>query len=107
MNLLVTGGCGFIGSTSCASARGGSRGGSFQRLVNLDQLPTRQSGESRECRDARYVFVRGDIGDVSLVSHLLAEHAIDAVVNFAAMHVDRSIDSPERSSRTTSRTLAC
>src|SRR5581483_11320936 len=46
--------------------------------------------------DKRYVFVQGDIGDESLVSRLLNEHAIDAVVNFAAeSHVDRSIDSPE------------
>lgn len=43
-----------------------------------------------------YVFAHGDIGDTDLVTRLLAEHAIDAVVNFAAeSHVDRSIDSPE------------
>ena len=46
--------------------------------------------------DDRYVFAHGDIGDVALVSSLLADHQIDAVVNFAAeSHVDRSIDSPE------------
>jgi dTDP-glucose 4,6-dehydratase len=41
------------------------------------------------------VFVHGDIGDRELVAKLLAEHAPDAVVNFAAeSHVDRSIDGP-------------
>jgi dTDP-glucose 4,6-dehydratase len=43
----------------------------------------------------RHVFVHGDIGDRELVAKLLAEHAPDAVVNFAAeSHVDRSIDGP-------------
>jgi dTDP-glucose 4,6-dehydratase len=42
------------------------------------------------------VFVHGEIGDSILVAKLLAQHQIDAVVNFAAeSHVDRSIDSPE------------
>jgi dTDP-glucose 4,6-dehydratase len=44
----------------------------------------------------RYVFAHGSIGDTDLVTRLLAEHQIDAIVNFAAeSHVDRSIDSPE------------
>ena len=42
------------------------------------------------------LFRSGGIGDNDLVARLLREHAIDAVVNFAAeSHVDRSIDSPE------------
>jgi len=46
--------------------------------------------------DARHVFAEGDIGDSALVEKLLNEHAIDAVLNFAAeSHVDRSIDGPE------------
>jgi dTDP-glucose 4,6-dehydratase len=99
MNLLVTGGCGFIGSNFVRQRLAEApTAGSFQRLVNLDQLTYagNPANLADVAGDARYVFVRGDIGDVSLVSHLLAEHAIDAVVNFAAeSHVDRSIDSPE------------
>lgn len=97
MNLLVTGGAGFIGSN-------------FVRLllrenlcdattiVNLDALTYagNESSLADVADDARYHFVRGDIGDSDLLASLLREHRIDAVVNFAAeSHVDRSIDSPE------------
>jgi dTDP-glucose 4,6-dehydratase len=97
MNLLVTGGCGFIGS-NFVRQRLLEKGSPLARLVNLDLLtyagnPANLTGVDT---DPRYVFVHGDIGDEALVSRLLADHAIDAVVNFAAeSHVDRSIDSPE------------
>ena len=43
----------------------------------------------------RYRFVHGDIADRDLLRRLFAEHALDAVINFAAeSHVDRSIDGP-------------
>jgi dTDP-glucose 4,6-dehydratase len=45
--------------------------------------------------NSQHVFVQGDIGDVSLVPQLLAEHQPRAVLNFAAeSHVDRSIHGP-------------
>lgn len=97
MNLLVTGGCGFIGSNFIRQ-RLLEKNSPLARLVNLDLLtyagnPANLAGVAG---DSRYVFVKGDIGDEALVLRLLAEHAIDAVVNFAAeSHVDRSIDSPE------------
>jgi dTDP-glucose 4,6-dehydratase len=97
MNLLVTGGCGFIGSNFIRQ-RLGESGGILGRLVNLDKLTYAGNPANLAdlAGDPRYVFVHGDIGDDTLVARLLAEHAIDAVVNFAAeSHVDRSIDSPE------------
>lgn len=95
MNLLVTGGCGFIGSNFVRQrlAEGG-----VERLVNLDKLTYagNPANLAELAGDRRYVFVQGDIGDEALVSRLLSGHAIDAVVNFAAeSHVDRSIDTPE------------
>ncbi|HEY0943756.1 MAG TPA: dTDP-glucose 4,6-dehydratase [Opitutaceae bacterium] len=97
MNLLVTGGCGFIGSNFIRQ-RLTTRGALLPRLVNLDALT--YAGNPANLADfhadPRYIFVSGDIGDEALVSRLLAEHEIDAVINFAAeSHVDRSIDSPE------------
>lgn len=98
MNLLITGGCGFIGTNFirqrllCSDRTGPSR------LINLDKLtyagnPANLADLSS---DSRYVFVHGDIGDEGLIARLLADYGIDAVVNFAAeSHVDRSIDSPE------------
>jgi dTDP-glucose 4,6-dehydratase len=96
-NLLVTGGAGFIGGSFVRLALG-TAGWGIERLVNLDLLTYagyRESLAGVEA-DARHVFVEGDIGDRDLVGRLLAEHQIDAVLNFAAeSHVDRSIDSPE------------
>ena len=93
MRVLVTGGAGFIGANFVLQQLP-----SVERLVNLDKLT--YAGNLASLRpienDARHVFVEGDIGDGELVGKLLAEHAIDAVVNFAAeSHVDRSIDGPE------------
>jgi dTDP-glucose 4,6-dehydratase len=96
-NILVTGGCGFIGSNFIrqlllAGAPGAGR------VVNLDKLT--YAGNPSNLADVaanpRYAFVHGDIGDEALVAGLLAQHQVGLVVNFAAeSHVDRSIDSPE------------
>jgi dTDP-glucose 4,6-dehydratase len=91
--LFVTGGAGFIGGNFVlgALAQGGVR------VVNLDALTyagNRDTLASLEGHDD-HVFVHGDIGDADCVRRVLAEHAPDAIVNFAAeSHVDRSIDGP-------------
>src|SRR5271170_8041816 len=97
MNLLVTGGCGFIGSNFIRQ-RLTEKNSPLRRLVNLDALTYAGNPANLAdlAGDSRYVFAHGDIGDAALVARLLAEHQVDAVVNFAAeSHVDRSIDSPE------------
>lgn len=104
MKILVTGGCGFIGSNFVrqrlteSSSQPSAPGSQLSKLVNLDALTYAGNPANLAdlANDPRYVFAHGDIGDSALVSRLLAEHAIDAIVNFAAeSHVDRSIDSPE------------
>jgi dTDP-glucose 4,6-dehydratase len=68
------------------------------KLINLDCLTYAGNPANLAdlAGDPRYVFVQGDIGDEALVARLLSEHAVDAIINFAAeSHVDRSIDSPE------------
>jgi dTDP-glucose 4,6-dehydratase len=97
MNILVTGGCGFIGSNFIRQ-RLTESGSPLDKLVNLDLLTYAGNPANLAdlASDPRYIFQKGDIGDEALVSKLLADHAIDAVLNFAAeSHVDRSIDSPE------------
>lgn len=97
MNILVTGGCGFIGS-NFVRQRLLEKDSPLRKLVNLDALTYAGNPANLAdlANDPRYVFAHGDIGDAELVSRLLAQHDIDAVVNFAAeSHVDRSIDSPE------------
>lgn len=94
MTILVTGGAGFIGSNFVVDwlAQSG------ESVINLDKLTyagNLQNLASLE-GDARHIFVHGDIADVERVRQLLSEHAIRAVVNFAAeSHVDRSIHGPE------------
>ena len=93
--LLVTGGAGFIGSNFLRHVLATDQAA---RVVNLDKLT--YAGNPATIadlhRDARHLFVHGDITDGKLVASLLAEHSPDAIVHFAAeSHVDRSIDSPE------------
>jgi len=101
-SILVTGGCGFIGSNFIRvllrdNAALLSQSG-FNCIVNLDaltyagNLSNLSEFESSEI----YRFVHGDILDQELVESLLEEHRVSAVVHFAAeSHVDRSIDGPE------------
>ncbi len=92
--LLVTGGCGFIGSNFVRLA--------LQqlpdcRLVNLDKLTYAGNHENLKdiANDPRYRFVKGDITDGTLLEKLFAEEQIDTVIHFAAeSHVDRSITGP-------------
>jgi dTDP-glucose 4,6-dehydratase len=93
LTLLVTGGAGFIGGNCVHHILETTDA----RVVNLDLLTYAGNLDTlAELKDnPRHVFVQGDIADRALVSHLLAEYAVDAVVNFAAeSHVDRSIDGP-------------
>ena len=91
MNLLVTGGAGFIGSAFVRLALATQPG---TRVINLDKLTYAGNLENLEpvAGHKDYRFVRGDIGDQAMVEALLAEEKIDAIVHFAAeSHVDRSI----------------
>ena len=91
--ILVTGGAGFIGGNFVLQMLHEQDA----RIVNLDKLTYAGNPDTLAAVQdhPRHVFVQGDIGDRAFVSRLLREHAVDAVVNFAAeSHVDRSIDGP-------------
>src|SRR5579871_914089 len=99
MNILVTGGAGFIGSAFIRMIVAETP----WRVVNLDKLTYAGNLENLapiepicSADAARYRFVHGDICDAELVNRLVGEEKPDAIVHFAAeSHVDRSILSPE------------
>ena len=92
--ILVTGGAGFIGANFVLDWLATCD----EPVLNLDKLTYAGNLHNLASlqRDARHVFVQGDIGDTALVARLLAQHQPRAVINFAAeSHVDRSIHGPE------------
>jgi dTDP-glucose 4,6-dehydratase len=94
MNLLITGGAGFIGSHV---VRLFVESYPTYNVFNLDALT--YAGNLQNLRDVEsrpnYTFLKGDITDASFLEQLFAEHRFDAVVHLAAeSHVDRSIAGP-------------
>lgn len=95
MNLLVTGGAGFIGANFVHYMLDAHP---EDTIVNLDLLT--YAGNSHNLDDLkdepRHHFVHGNITNHELVTHLVHEFNIDGIINFAAeSHVDRSILHPE------------
>jgi len=92
--ILVTGGCGFIGSNFIRYMFN-----SFPdiKIVNLDKLTYAGNPENLKDIEGRfdYEFIHGDICDEELVDRLISR-GFDAILNFAAeSHVDRSITGPK------------
>lgn len=89
MRLLVTGGCGFIGSNFIRYILNNYPS---YKIVNLDKLT--YAGNPENLKDFRanknYTFVKGDIRDSKLIDKVISK--CDCLLNFAAeTHVDRSI----------------
>ncbi len=94
MRILVTGGCGFIGSNYVQHVLETHAGDS---VVNLDKLTYAGNLENLQGLEGhpRYHFIKGDICDRPTVESIVRQHSIEAIVNFAAeSHVDRSIAGP-------------
>ena len=93
MRILVTGGCGFIGSAAIRHAvnvMGAT-------VLNIDKLTYAATPEALEGIEAsgRYSFVKADICDAAALTKAFSEFAPDAVLHLAAeSHVDRSIEGP-------------
>jgi dTDP-glucose 4,6-dehydratase len=95
MNVLLTGGCGFIGSNLVHWLR---KHRPQWTIVNLDKLTYAGNLENLTALegDPKHVFVQGDVANRELVDHVLRTHRIDAIMHLAAeSHVDRSILGPE------------
>jgi dTDP-glucose 4,6-dehydratase len=97
-NILVTGGCGFIGSNFIrllfddADFHG--------RVINVDKLTYAGNPENlagvEDTFQGRYFFIMADICDAKAINDVFVKYNIDTVCNFAAeSHVDRSIVDPD------------
>jgi dTDP-glucose 4,6-dehydratase len=94
MNLLITGGAGFIGSNF---VRYILEKYPNYKVLNYDLLT--YAGNLENLKEVEnhpnYTFVKGNINNRELVDYLVKTHEIDVIVNFAAeSHVDRSITDP-------------
>ena len=95
MNILVTGGAGFIGSNFIYYML---RKYPSYRIVCIDALTYAGNLETldKAMENPNFRFFKGDITDRKAVYGLFEEESFDAVINFAAeSHVDRSIEEPE------------
>jgi dTDP-glucose 4,6-dehydratase len=91
MNVLVTGGAGFIGSNFIRFIL---QKYPEYRVINLDKLTYAGNLENLTGidKDPRYAFEKGDICEKTRVQMCVVRYEIDVIVNFAAeSHVDRSI----------------
>ena len=91
--ILVTGGCGFIGSNFIQNLL---QKDSSAHIINIDKLTYAGNLMNlASISNNRYAFVKGDICNKSLIESLFNEYNFQSVVHFAAeSHVDRSIDGP-------------
>lgn len=91
MNLLVTGGCGFIGSNFINYYFNLDK---VSKLVNLDAMyycanETNVNEDIRENKN--YIFIKGNLVDEALITKILEEHNITHIIHFAAQsHVQDS-----------------
>ncbi|MGB2271184.1 MAG: dTDP-glucose 4,6-dehydratase, partial [Candidatus Micropelagos thuwalensis] len=94
MAILVTGGAGFIGSNFVVDWLADHE----EMVISLDKLTYAGNLNNLVSLDGidSHIFVKGDIGNASLITELLTKYKPRAIVNLAAeSHVDRSIDGPE------------
>jgi len=92
MNLLVTGGCGFIGSNFINYINKDL----LNKLVNFDALyycANHDNVDQTVKENKKYFFIRGNLCSSDLVSYVLSEHNITHIIHFAAQsHVQNSFE---------------
>ena len=93
-NVLITGGCGFIGSNFVKSLLATDTG--YYPII-LDSLTYAGNKNNLDnLHNDSYAFIEGDICDKTLVTSLYEKYHFQGVFHFAAeSHVDRSIDGPQ------------
>lgn len=92
MNILITGGCGFIGSNFINYLLKNDK---TVMIYNIDCLNycANINNVDHANYSSRYHFIKGNITSKDMINHILQEYSIDAIIHFAAQsHVDNSFD---------------
>ena len=95
MNILITGGAGFIGGNFVYYQL---KNHPEDNIICIDALTYAGNMETltEAMKNPKFTFIKGNIADRSCVEKVFEQYKPDIVVNFAAeSHVDRSIDNPE------------
>lgn len=100
MKILVTGGCGFIGSNFIQYLLTNKETGEEVKVLNLDKVTYAGRGNNIShmnlSQDRNYEFIKGDIVNRDFVDYIIAKNKPDIIFNFAAeSHVDRSIENSD------------
>ena len=91
-NILVTGGCGFIGSSFIDLLIDSNK----YNIINIDKLTYASNVEYSKLNKKNYKFLKGDIVDHNLIRNVLNKYKPKYIFNFAAeSHVDNSIKNPK------------
>ena len=93
VNLLVTGGCGFIGSNFINYYFPKQK---INKLVNLDAMyycADKNNVDEKIRKSANYILVEGNLCDETLIKQILFQHQITHIIHFAAQsHVQNSFE---------------
>lgn len=93
MSVLITGGCGFIGTNFIEMWLKLKN----EPLINVDKLTYAANLKTKDIKDERYSFIELDVNDTTSLRHLLKTYKPRVIIHFAAeTHVDRSIQDPKK-----------
>jgi UDP-glucose 4-epimerase len=98
MNVLVTGGTGYIGSHTCVELLGAGQNPAIDALIVVDNFCNSKPDvvdAIQKITGRSFVFIRADIRDREAMRNIFANHPIDAVIHFAALKaVGESVSMP-------------
>lgn len=91
-NILITGGCGFIGSSFIDLLLVSKK----YNLINIDNLTYASNNEYSQIKKNNYKFIKGNITNYNLINQVIKKFKPKYIFNFAAeSHVDNSITKPK------------
>ena len=96
MNILVTGGAGFIGSNFIRHMLDKYKDYEITNYDKLTYAGNLHNLDGIDGQNNNYHFIKGDVNDYKKLKHIVKSLKIDSIIHFAAeSHVDRSIENSD------------